>query len=86
MIKKALHRITILWCLYGLVRICIWVNPWVFKVWAIVLPKHDPPIADDAERTVVLWVSSIVVFAVLALAYTGVHYLANWFFNTSNKK
>lgn len=85
MFKKALHRIVVVWCLYGLVKLCIFVNPLMFGVWAMVLPKDDPPILGDGGHTFTLWCGTIIVFATLALAGYGIHRFSDWFFNTSKK-
>lgn len=38
MFKKLFQRIAIIWCLYGIVKLCIFLNPWMFRLAAMVKP------------------------------------------------
>lgn len=94
MIKKTLQRIFVIWCLYGLVRLCIVVNPLVFALARIVYgPAWDDNsrwngIADipwdsgSGEQIAVVWVWVVIAVGALALAGYGVHCFSNWFFGT----
>jgi len=85
MFKKALHRVVVIWCLYGLAKVCIFVNPLLFKVWAMISPIGYPPILGDGADTFGVWAISILAVTVLVIVYCGVHRFSNWFFNTGKK-
>lgn len=96
MFKKALHRITVVWCLYGLGRLCIFVNPWVFRVAKIFKPVFEdnseyefldniPWDSSSIEQNLVLWFAIFLGAFILFFAYCGVHHFANWFFNTEKE-
>ena len=82
MIKRILHRVVILWCLCGLVKLCIFLNPLVFFVWTMVLPANDPPVLGNTEHVAILWLSSIIAFGVFAFACWALHLFSDWFFGT----
>lgn len=93
MIKKALHRITVVWCLYGLVRLCMFVNPLVFRVAKMIKPFWDDNSAyhsidnelwnvADPYQIVYVWFFVAVTIGVIALILSGINEFSNWFFNT----
>lgn len=95
MVKKLLHRITVVWCLYGLVRGCILVNPLAFRFVKIFSPLYDDnsmyhslpdipwSVADPVHVLIVwFWVCLCVCVALAIIA--GIHHFANWFFNTQD--
>ena len=97
MIKKCLHRITVVWCLYGLVRVCIFANPWMFRLAKIIAPVWEdnsayrsledvPWSTTDPFQIFVVWfcvcAAAFVVFLILA----AIHNFTDWFFSTKNVK
>lgn len=78
MAKKMLHRIVVVWCLYGLVRFCIWLNPLVFRVARILDSSLDPK---DGIAIFMVWFSILVIAFVAVLIFTAIHAFSNWFFN-----
>lgn len=80
MIKKTLHRIVIVWCIYGLVRVCIWVNPLLFWVANIIDPDYEWDKADWGE-IFALWAITTVLILVVILIFVAIHAFSNWFFN-----
>ncbi len=95
MFKKLLHRITVAWCLYGLVRVCIYANPLVFWVAKMIKPFNyessiDPSFNDawdsgDIGQIMEVWFFAAIAIGLVALAGFGIHHFANWFFNTANE-
>jgi len=84
MFKKALHRIVVVWCLYGLVRFCIIVNPLLFLVHKTLGIKFQPD-TSLAEQTTALWIIAVIIIAAAVAASIAVHKFSNWFFNTPKK-
>ena len=95
MFKKLLHRITVVWCLYGLVRLCILFNPWVFRIAKLIKPfNYESSInpsfneawdSGDIGQIMEVWFFVAIIIVIVALASFGIHHFANWFFNTSNE-
>lgn len=91
MVKKMLHRIVIVWCIYGFVRVCIWANPLLFRVAKIIMPlwwdslvdpKFDEPWNCTApEQILVVWFCVLVIMIVVVLVFAALHAFSNWFFN-----
>ena len=82
MIKKALHRITVIWCLYGLARLLILVHPYL--LW--LCGKINPNLCDGSiETSIAVWLILFVVILVIFLAGAGIHHFSNWFFNSDTK-
>jgi len=96
MFKKLLHRITVVWCLYGLVRVCIIANPLAFRLIKIFKPLWDdnsrwshledePWNMADPFHIVCVWFWVAVGIVVIMAISAGIHHFANWFFNTANE-
>ena len=84
MFKKALHRITVVWCLYGLGRIIMFLNPYVMWVFTKYLDPTYPE--GDLELQIVgsvlMWMFVGAGLFSLFIISCGIHAFANWFFNT----
>ena len=82
MIKKALHRITVIWCLYGLARLLILVHPYLLWVFG----KANSDFLDESiESSIAVWLILLVVVLVIFIAGAGVHHFSNWFFNSDTE-
>ena len=86
--KKLLHRIIVIWCLYGLGRLCIFVNPLLFRFAPLLGSwSNDPTDTWDSSRPDQIFLVWIVAFGALGtifLAYLGVRAFADWLFSSSN--
>lgn len=93
MIKKMLHRVTVVWCLYGLVRLCIFVNPLLFRLMKLFMPVYEDNSAyqhipdepwnpADPEQILMVWFLVIVAIGIIVGISAAIHHFANWFFST----
>lgn len=78
MFKKALHRIVVIWCLYGLVRVLMFVHPHLLWCFA----KVDPAFKNDSDGPYIMWVATVFGLFFLFLLGLLIHAFSNWFFNT----
>lgn len=79
MIKKILHRITVVWCLYGLVRFLMFVHPYLLWCFA----KVDPAFKTDSDGPVIMWFVTVFGLLILFVLGVAIHQFSNWFFNTT---
>ena len=79
-LPKILRRGIVLWCLYGLARLAILVNPLVlaFGVW---VDGYFPNPSSTAESNVGGWLLVIIGLAVLCVVSFAVHKFSTWLFN-----
>jgi len=82
MIKKALHRITVVWCLYGLARFCILINPLLIRLFKLVGLGESFYGLDEWGDIAMMWFLTLCGVAVLVFIGIAIHHFANWFFNT----
>ena len=95
MIKKLLHRITVVWCLYGLIRLCIFANPWVFRIAKMYRPLFYKSRASDnfneswdiadPYQIIFVWFWVAVALGLVLAACAVIHIFSDWFFNTQKK-
>jgi len=79
MFKKAMRRIVVLWCLYGLAKAAILVNPLVVKLGAVVTTALE--LRDDKPSfTFAGWMTVIIAVGATFLAGTAVHAITRWLF------
>ena len=83
MFKKALHRIVVVWCLYGLVRVGLFVQPYVTWLGGRMGLSNEKHGALCEE--LIPWLAIIVGGVVLLSVCMGIHAFSNWFFNTPKK-
>ena len=84
MFKKLLHRVVVVWCLYGLVRLCILVNPLLFMLCRISGLKWNSDTAMDITEpghVLGVWVAFALTAGLLFLLGAAVHAFSNWFFS-----
>lgn len=92
MLKKMLHRVFVIWCLYGLVKLCIFVNPWLFRLAKVIKPVYEdnsewefiedvPWNSSSPEQIITLWLFVFVCLFALFLASAILHGFSRWFFN-----
>lgn len=97
MAKKLFHRIVIVWCLYGLVRFCIFINPLVFRAAKFIKPQLEdnnswssiPNVEWNHEsigQIMLVWVFVLVGTFVVLLIIAAIHNFSNWFFNEKPKE
>lgn len=82
MIKKCLHRIAVVWCLYGLVRVCILANPLLLRLANLALPQDAILANGGTEAIVATWLLALLTILALVVIVGAIHLFANWFFNT----
>jgi hypothetical protein len=87
MIKKALHRITVCWCLYGLYRFYIWTAPYLVWIADYIFDKAgDMKFSSEAcpssLEALIVWIVIISIGAIAFLVCAAIHHISNWFFNT----
>jgi len=86
----------VVWCIYGLVRICILANPLAFRFIKIFKPLWDdnaqwesiediPWDIADPFQIVCVWFWVCIVIGVILAISAGIHHFSNWFFNTEPK-
>jgi hypothetical protein len=88
MFKKLLHRATIAWCIYGLARLCVFVNPLVFKVlklWKPVFMLDDKWNHKSPEQILIVWMCVLTGVFVFFMIFAAIHAFSSWFFNESSK-
>jgi len=92
MLKKMLHRIVIIWIGYGLVRLCILVNPWLFRLVKVVKPVYEDNSeystfedvlwnSGNIEQIIVLWLFVFICLFALFIVSAVLHGFSRWFFN-----
>lgn len=79
LLPKILRRIIVVWCLYGVARLCILMNPHVLWIGAQVGPDNSQHqiIADATEG----WSLCITAVGLCLLASYGIHCFSSWLFN-----
>lgn len=88
MIKKALHRITVCWCLYGLYLVLSIINPFVFKIYNIVGDRLDFSFTcepDNIEDFIVVYFWFFVAVIAVFASCAGIHFASDWFFNVKKQ-
>ena len=79
MLKKILRMITVTWCLYGVVRLCILVNPLVFRVAKLIKPLWNQT---DNFHIFIVWTTVLVVVVLAIIFYGVIQLFFDWVFNT----
>ena len=87
MIKKALHRITVIWCLYGLACIITFIHPQLLWVFAKIGPEFAPshPEYNIVTASAIMWFTIIIGGLMLFIAGAAIHHFSNWFFNSDTE-
>lgn len=78
MIVKLLRRLCIAWCLFGIAKICIWVNPWILKLSSII---GIGSYVDTFSATLIMWLIIIIGAGTLLTLALFFHWFSIWFFN-----
>jgi len=84
MFRKLLRRIAILWCLYGLVKVCIFVNPWLFCVAKMIKP-YEPWDSTSAFQISLVWAVVLFALGIAGIICCVIHYLSEWFFGETEE-
>ncbi len=86
--KSLVRKAMVAWCLYGVVKLCIFVNPWVFKVVGMIgiRPADGGPLmVGNIPHTVVVWAVALLcsgaTIGLLALANYAYKSFAAWLFS-----
>jgi len=83
MIKKALHRITVIWCLYGLVRLLMLIDPLLRRLYYHLGWVRADMVKEDQQ--ILPWAITVGLLVGAGVLLISVHFFANWFFNTKSK-
>ncbi len=97
MVGKMFRRIVIVWCIYGLVRICVFLNPWLFRLCKIIKPHFEdnskwstiPSIEWDCASTLqilAVWIITLIVALIGFLIVLAIHSFSGWFFNEEEEE
>lgn len=78
-LAKVLRRVIVLWCVYGLVRICVWANPFVMKLAKLVFAEDF--VYNPGASTAGIWFLLILALGGIVLAIYALHCFAAWLFN-----
>lgn len=99
MIKRMLHKVIIVWCLYGLIRLIIFAHPWLFWLAARVKPNfarsgeysydlHDyipiPWDASSTKQSFWVWLTAIGGVAVALFLCAILAEAKDWLFNVDD--
>ena len=91
-IMKLLRRAMVVWCVYGIVKLCILVNPLLFWVAGKVTPYYYdrsmyPSLksvtwdSSSPEQIVCVWLIALLGAIVAGIVVCGIHYAAKAIFN-----
>ena len=91
-IMKLLRRAMMVWCVYGIVKLCILVNPLLFWVAGKVRPYYyDRSMyssfksvtwdSSSPEQIVYVWFIALLGAIVAGIVVCGIHYAAKAIFN-----
>ena len=83
MILKLIRRAIVIWVGYGIVKLCILLNPYLFALARLTGPNFDegqPLDHTDPTQVIIMWFTSLLAIGLLCLAVYLIHRLTAWIF------